>query len=102
MKTQLKVWIPQGSLIGPQAIAEADPAKLTSLCYTHAEMGSSNWTLVGSATVEVTFLETAELIEQKRQSLEAQLQQEIATSHVRQEKLRDQIQNLLALPSEVS
>lgn len=102
MKTKLNAFVSPYSDIGPAALISGDPEKLSGLTYYHGEKLGEGYTLVGTAEVEVTLFAYADLIESKRKALEAQLQKEIADSYVRQQKLQDQIQNLLALPSEVT
>lgn len=98
MKTTLNVFVSPYSDIGPAEMASGDPTKLRGLIYHDGERISDGYTVVGTAEVAVTFFDTETLIEQKRQALEAQLEKEIADSYRRQQVLREQIQNLLALP----
>ena len=102
MKTQLNVFLSPYSIATPEDLASGDPERIGFLVYSPAESFADGYTKVGTAECEVTLLTNLDLIESKRQALEAQLNHEIAEAQRRQNILRDQIQNLLALPSGVA
>lgn len=57
---------------------------------------------VGTATVEITLMAPAEMVAVKVDSLKAALAKDQADSEVRQNAIRNQISNLLAITHEVS
>lgn len=99
MKTKLNAWLSPYSDLTPEQIVKGGEKAVSSLFYTDNEQIGDGYTKVGTADVDVTLFDMATLIDSKRQALEAELAQEIADSHVRQEKLKEKIQNLLALPN---
>ena len=100
MKTTLNAFLPPCSSLTPADLASGkDEIAKSFFYYQGDELGTH--TLVGTAEVEVTLLPVADVIDQKRKTIEAQLQRDIADSEVRQNKLREQIQQLLALPNGV-
>ena len=100
MKTKLNAFLSPYSSLTPADLASVKDEVAKGLFYYQGdELGTH--TLVGTAEVEVTLLPVADVIDQKRKTIEAQLQRDIADSEVRQGKLREQIQQLLALPNGV-
>lgn len=101
MKTKLNAFLSPYSSLTPADLASGKDDVAKGLFY-HSNAGfADGYTLVGTAEVEVTLLSVADVIEQKRKAIEAQLQKDVADSEVRQNKLREQIQQLLALPNGV-
>lgn len=98
MKTTLNAFISPYSSLTPADLASGKDEIAKGLLYHANAEFVDGYTLVGTAEVEVTLLSMNDVIEQKRQAIEAQLQRDIADSEVRQGKLREQIQQLLALP----
>ena len=101
MKTTLNAFLSPYSSLTPADLASGRDEVATGLIYSIGETFAEGYTLVGKAEIEVTMLAINEVIDQKRKAIEAQLQRDIADSEVRQNKLREQIQQLLALPNGV-
>ena len=98
MKTTLNAFLSPYSDLTPAELLNGGEAVAKGLFYHATENVTEGYTKVGTAEVEVHLFEMAEVIDQKRKAIEAQLQKDIADSEVRQGKLREQIQQLLALP----
>ena len=95
----LKVWLSPYSGIGLEQLKSPEEnIKLTDLFFTPHDM-PGDYILVGEADVTVRYLNTDAVIAGRVDTLKAELQQEKADSYVRQMKLEEQIQNLLALPN---
>lgn len=101
MKTTLNAFLSPYSSLTPADLASVKDEVAKGLFYHSAAEFVDGYTLVGTAEVEVTLLSMNDVIDQKRKAIEAQLQRDIADSEVRQNKLREQIQQLLALPNGV-
>lgn len=101
MKTTLNAFLSPYSSLTPADLASGKDDIAKWLFYHHDATFCDGYTLVGTAEVTVTLLAVSEVIDQKRKAIEAQLQKDIADSEVRQNKLREQIQQLLALPNGV-
>jgi hypothetical protein len=98
MKTTLNAFLSPYSSLTPADLASGKDEIAKGLFYHSNAEFVDGYTLVGTAEVEVTLLSMNDVIEQKRQAIEAQLQRDIADSEVRHGKLREQIRQLLALP----
>lgn len=101
MKTTLNAFLSPYSSLTPADLASGKDEVAKGLFYHSSTEFVDGYTLVGTAEVTVTLLAISEVIDQKRKAIEAQLQRDIADSEVRQGKLREQIQQLLALPNGV-
>lgn len=100
MKTTLNAFLSPYSRLTPADLASGKDEIAEDLFY-HVAKSISGHTMIGTAEVKVTLFDMAQVIDQKRQTLEAQLKEDMADSEVRQNKLREQIQQLLALPNGV-
>jgi len=98
MKTTLNAFLSPYSDLTPADLASGKPEIVAGLFFHFHDTIGDGYTKVGTAEVEVTLFELAEVVEQKRKTLEGQLQKDMADSEVRQNALREQIQQLLALP----
>ena len=101
MKTTLNAFLSPYSSLTPADLLSGKDEIAEDLFYHAAKSISGGYTMIGTAEVEVTLFDMAQVIDQKRQTLEAQLKEDMADSEVRQNKLREQIQQLLALPNGV-
>lgn len=101
MKTKLNAFLSPYSSLTPADLASGKDSIATELFYHSTNAMGDGYTKVGTAEIEVTLFEMADVLDQKRKALESQLQKEVADSEVRQNALREQIQQLLALPNGV-
>ena len=92
-------WITPEYLQRLIADGESDRA-VAMLSYSNADMtGYDGWTRFGRAKVEVVLFPRDVIVENKVESLKAEIQKKRAETQKEVEKLEERIQQLLALPS---
>lgn len=92
-------WITPEYLQGLIADGESDRV-VAMLSYSNADMtGYDGWARFGRAKVEVTLFPRDVIVENKVESLKAEIQKKRAETQKEVEKLEERIQQLLALPN---
>lgn len=83
-------------MLTPEDFESGSGEKLANqLSFYHQPL--PGYAVVGEATITMTLHDKDQLIDAKVDSLKEALNKEVADSHVRQTKLREQIQSLLAI-----
>ena len=101
---EVKVWLTNSwtsyeDLVKLHAEGEVD-ALASRFSYTNHDMSSADgWSLVGTATVEVTLKSRSEIVEAKVDALKTEIQLTKAKAQQHVEQLEEKIQSLLALPN---
>lgn len=92
-------WITPDYIQGLIANGKSDSA-VAMLSYSNSDMtGYEGWAHFGRAKVEVTLFPRNVIVENKVESLKAEIQKKRAETQKEVEKLEERIQQLLALPS---
>lgn len=93
-----KAWLTQS--YGPEDLLLVPEEVMKRLFFYNSDMSSAGWTDVGIATITVELVEEKKLVDNKIEALKGELQSTLAAAEVAANKIRDQIQNLLALTYE--
>lgn len=93
-----KAWLTQS--YGPEDLLLAPEEVVKRLYYTNQGMTTLGWTCVGTAAVTVELVEEKKLVDNKIEALKGELQSTLAAAEMAANKIRGQIQNLLALTYE--
>jgi hypothetical protein len=95
----LKAWLNSKSTLGPQDLAEG---KIGGLMYNNADMSPYGYTNVGNATITLDLLDQQTLVGNKIEALRNEAANVRAEAHAKVSMIESQIQNLLALPCNVT
>ena len=97
MKNTLKTkaWITEYCSAGPDDLAK--PSGIDSMVFNTRDMATAGWTYVGTAEITVDLVDRKTLVENKVVALKEELKTVRAEAHVKEMRLNEQINNLLAL-----
>lgn len=93
-----KAWLPAHSSLQPLDLTTASDEQIVRhLFFTMGDMSTSDWTLVGQASITVDLPEKSEVIEGAVASLKARKQRVLADAQVSANAIERQIQELQCL-----
>ena len=101
-KGTVNVWLSSGTYTKPSELQKLDGKELVDLLYfQNADMSSYGWTRVGTAEVIITLDDCKTVTANQVAILQSQLKEMRAEHQQAQNRLTNQIQELLAIDNEV-
>lgn len=90
----MKAWLPSHSFTSPTDLLAG---KIDGLFYSNADMASSGWTEVGSASITLELIDTRAMIDNKVEALKQEGAAIRAEAYQKTMRIDEQIRNLLAI-----
>jgi hypothetical protein len=96
-----KAWMTEYCGIGPEQLKSGDPKVIVkSLQFSHLDMQTEGWVLVGEAEITVTIKSTDEIVGHQVDALKAKKQNVLAQAEMEATQIERRIQELLAITYE--